>query len=115
MHELPIMEDVLNVVLDFGKSHKAKKIVKIKLQTSAASGIIPKWATLFFKMIAQDTIAQDCTLEFEMEPIKIVCRNCSQKSEIKTNPPVFVCSACGSDEVSVLSARKLRIESIEIL
>ncbi|AGA68260.1 Zn finger protein HypA/HybF (possibly regulating hydrogenase expression) [Desulfitobacterium dichloroeliminans LMG P-21439] len=115
MHELPIMEDVLNIVVDFGLRNNANKIVKINLRASALSGIIPKWATIFFKMISRDTIAQDAILEFAISPIRVNCRDCFQESDIQTNPPVFVCSACGSDEVSILSGRDLRIESIGIL
>jgi hydrogenase nickel incorporation protein HypA/HybF len=115
MHELAIMENVLDIAVDFGKKNNAKEIVQINIVLGAVSNVIPKWTRLFFEMIAKDTIAEKATLEFEILPAYVKCRKCGSVSAIKTDPPTFVCQICGSDEVHLLSGREFQIKSIEII
>lgn len=115
MHELAIMENVLEIAVDFAKINHAKEIIRINIELGALSNIIPKWSTLFFKMISADTLAAGATLEFEILPAYIQCRACGSASIMETEPPTFVCKVCGSDQVHLLSGREFQIKSIEII
>lgn len=115
MHELSIMENVLDISIDYAKQNNASKIVQINITSGALANIIPKWAQLFFKMIAKDTIAEEASVEFEILPASVKCRECKNVSKIEMDPPSFVCKYCGSDQVTLLSGREFQIKSIEII
>lgn len=113
MHELAIMEDVLQVVLSHAKEQKAVKVNKINLTAGALSGVIPRWAQLFFSMISKDTIAQDAELCFHEEPGRIVCRACERQTEFGAADMRFACGHCGSEEITLVSGKEFFIDSIE--
>ncbi|MDR0357358.1 MAG: hydrogenase maturation nickel metallochaperone HypA [Clostridiales Family XIII bacterium] len=114
MHELSIMEDVLEISVNHAKANGAERIRKITICAGALSNIIPKWATLFFRMVGKDTIAEGAVLDFITLPAEVVCRDCGKRSEIEVNPPVFRCAHCGSGNVGLVSGREFRVVSIEI-
>ncbi|MDR1961109.1 MAG: hydrogenase maturation nickel metallochaperone HypA [Gracilibacteraceae bacterium] len=113
MHELPLIEEILSVSLDCAGRHGAREIKRINLLAGNLSGIIPKWASLFFRMIARDTIAAEAELVFQTGTAAVLCRRCSQSSEISVNPPVFACAHCGSKDVYLETGREFQIQSIE--
>lgn len=115
MHELSIMENVLDISVDYAEKNNASKIVQINITSGALSNIIPKWAQLFFRMISKDTIAEEASVEFEILPVFVKCRECENISKIESDPPSFVCKDCGSDAVTLLSGREFQIKSIEII
>lgn len=114
MHELSVMEDVLQVSLDCARQNDADRITKITVHAGALANIIPKWAGIFFKMISEGTLAEGAELEFVTLPATVLCRDCGEESEIETQPPVFRCGCCGSEDVRLVSGREFRVESIEV-
>ena len=116
MHELAVMENILEIAVDFAKKNGAKEIKQINLSIGVFSGIIPKYASQFFKMIAKDTIAENVKLEFESLPARFVCYECSSETEyenISVEP--LTCSSCGSEKLRLISGREFRIQSLEIV
>jgi len=57
MHELGIMENVLDVALEYAKMNDVKKILAINLSVGALTEIVPEFAQMFFEFVAKDTIA----------------------------------------------------------
>jgi len=115
MHELAIMENVLDIVLDFGKQNHAKEIRQVNLVAGSLSGIIPHWAELFFRMIAKGTAAQEAKLSFRVTPARITCRSCGQSTEFTSAEMCFCCGDCGSDEVALAAGKEFHIDSIEVI
>ncbi len=115
MHELPIMEEVLTLVVDFAKENDVKEIRKITLHIGGVSGVVPRWAGLFFKMISEGTIAENAEVEFIETPATVICRDCGKTSDIETNPAVYKCGHCQSGEVKLIAGREFRVESIEVV
>jgi len=115
MHELSIMENVLEIVIDFSKKNHANKVKKINLVVGSLSGIIPHWAELFFQMISRDSIAEHATLSFDIIPARIICRDCGASTEFTNVNMVFHCSYCGSDEVGLVSGKEFLVDSIEVI
>ena len=51
-------------------------------------------------------------LDIEEVPVRVVCRSCGEGLDLEV--PLFVCGACGSADVQVVSGEELCIESMEI-
>lgn len=115
MHELAVMENVLEIVLARGRENGAKEIKRVNLVVGSLSGIIPKWAGLFFEMIAKDTPAQGAVLNFRVTPANIRCRVCGRDTEFTSEEMMFHCSHCGSGEISLTAGKEFHIESIEAI
>ncbi|MDR3305011.1 MAG: hydrogenase maturation nickel metallochaperone HypA [Clostridiales Family XIII bacterium] len=114
MHELAIMEDVLRISADAARADGAGRVVRITIRAGALSGVIPKWANIFFKMISAGTIAEGAELLFETAPAFVSCRSCGREGEIPAGPPVFKCVHCGSGDVVLRSGREFSVERVEV-
>lgn len=115
MHELTIMKHVLEIAIDFGNEHDVKKITQINLVAGCLSNIIPKWADLFFQMIAKNTIAEGAKLSFDILPARILCRECKNETQFTTEKMLFHCSHCGSEEISLISGKEFQIKDMEVV
>lgn len=115
MHELAVMEDVLDIVLAQGRESGAVEIREVRLVAGSLSGIIPKWAELFFRMIAKDTIAETAKLDFRVTPARIRCRSCGKDTKFTSEEMLFQCGHCGSEEIGLTAGREFHIDSMEAL
>ena len=113
MHELAIMESVLEIVLDFGIQNRAKEIRQINLVTGSLSGIIPRWGEMFFTMIAKGTIAENAKLSFQVIPAVITCRKCSEDTEFTAENMPDRCGICGSENIYLKAGKSFHIDRIE--
>jgi hydrogenase nickel incorporation protein HypA/HybF len=58
MHELSIMGNILEIVLDFAGKHGAHRVAKINLQVGEISDLIPEWMQTYFDFVSTDTISE---------------------------------------------------------
>lgn len=114
MHELAIMKDILEVVLEYGEQAKAEKISRINLNVGAFTEFVPRWAQTYFNMIAENTIADKAEIHIDTIPAVIKCRSCGTETEIDIKHLLTECSKCQSKQIDLISGRQLQIDSIEI-
>jgi len=116
MHELGIMETVLDTAMEFATANDATEIKEIHLLTGVVFGIHEEYANLFFKMISKDTIAENTKLVFDMVPARFICRACKESTELMAlSEKEISCRHCGSKEVTMVSGREFRIQSMVIV
>ncbi|NPV91903.1 MAG: hydrogenase maturation nickel metallochaperone HypA [Firmicutes bacterium] len=113
MHELSIMKNILEIVLDHGQQAGAEKISRINLNVGAFTDIVPRWAQGYFDMIAKDTIAEKAEIHIDTLPAVIKCRSCGSEAQVDIAHLHMECGSCQSKQVELISGRELRIESIE--
>ncbi len=114
MHELGIMTNVLELALEYAQQNKVKKIRAINLTVGAISGIVPKFAQMFFNHISKGTIAENAKINIQKTPVRIVCRSCGVETEIETQNSSFSCIECGSEAIQLISGKEISIASIEV-
>lgn len=112
MHELSIIANLFEILEEKAKGNKAKKIILVKLQVGALSGVVPEFLKTSFDIYKKDTIAARAKLEIEEVPLKIKCLKCGQ--ETVKNDFVFICEKCASRELKTLSGTELLLEKIEL-
>jgi hydrogenase nickel insertion protein HypA len=75
MHEVSLLENTLELALDYARQHNATQIHHLTLRVGQLSGVIPEALQFAFDIVVQGTIAQTATLSIESIPaIWIVCR-----------------------------------------
>ena len=58
MHELPVTESILNIVLTHAKRNRARKVISIHLKIGELSDLENEWVQRYFDYLSKDTIAE---------------------------------------------------------
>ena len=114
MHELSIMTNILEIVLEHAEKNNARKVDKINLTIGELSDVIPQWAQEYFDMLSKDTIAENAELIIEKVPAIIKCSSCGHEYGLEKGSWEFACNKCDSTDIELLSGRELQISSIEV-
>lgn len=115
MHELPIIQDVLNVVLKHAEAHKARKVVKVRLRIGELRDIVDEWMQRMFDLISRKSIAEGATLMIERIPVTFRC-GCGQTFSVNIRERLSKkCPHCGDENVTLSTGREFEILAIEVL
>lgn len=112
MHELPVTENILKIVLEEGKKHNVQKISKIKIKIGELSDLVPDCINYYFALFSKGSIAQEAIIEIEKLPLKVNCNSCGILSEIDIKS--FRCPKCSSQDLKIISGREFYIDSMEV-
>lgn len=114
VHELSIMGNILDIVLEYAGKSGAKKVSKINLIVGDLSDLIPEWMQTYFEFVSKDTIAENAKLEITRVPAVIRCKKCNHEFRLNRENWQFSCVICQSSEIELLSGREFTVESIEV-
>lgn len=115
MHELPITESILKVVLSHAEKNNAVKIVKIYLQVGMLSDLEDEWIQHYFDYLSKGTIAEEAKLVIERMPVVLQCNECSESYEIeKTQISDYSCPKCGKKNSRLVSGKEYYIKNMEV-
>ncbi len=116
MHELPIVNNILQVVLRHALAHKVKKVLAIHIQVSEMSGLEDQWMQKYFDYLAKDDIVKGARLVVERIPVMMQCSDCSAsyKVDIRTDQ-TMACPKCGSINSTMVSGQKYFITNLEAI
>lgn len=112
MHELSVVESILDISLKHADRNDARRIVKINLVLGELTGIVDQCVTFYWDMLAKDTIAAEAEINFRKVPVVARCTACGK--EFTPEELSLVCPACGADRAELVSGREFQVESIEI-
>ena len=112
MHELPVTESILCIVLDEAKMARAERVTSIELTIGRLSGIVPECVQFQFDVISQKTIAAGATLVFNRPQARIRCRDCGQ-TFLSEGFDQLTCPNCNKKHVEVLTGREMTVDAIE--
>jgi hydrogenase nickel incorporation protein HypA/HybF len=114
MHEISIMQSILDIAIEHASANNANIIKKINLRIGELSGIVPEWMQSYFEMLSSGTIAAKAEVIVQWVPAVIKCRECGKEYRLTKEDPGFLCLGCGSTKVDLISGREYFIESIEV-
>lgn len=115
MHELPIIESILNIVLKHAEINKARQVMSIHLQIGKLSDLQDEWMQKYFDYLSKGTVAEGSKLKIERMPIMIQCEGCPASYEAEvTQLGNLVCPACGANRGKLLSGREYYIKELEV-
>lgn len=114
MHELSVMTNILEIVLQHAEKNKAKRVSQINLVVGELSDLIPEWMQNYFDFVSKDSIAENAKLQIERIPAIVQCKNCKNEFQLDRNNLEFSCIKCNGTDVELLSGREFLIKSIEV-
>ena len=114
MHELPVMQSILAIVLKHAAMHRVKKIHAINLSVGTLSDLEAEWMQRYFDHLSAGTVADGARLKIEWVPAVLSCSSCGEHFEIdKTRLDGVTCPACGQKKFSLVSGKEYHIKNME--
>lgn len=116
MHELPITESILGVVLKHAHANKVTKVTAIHLRIGKLSDLEDEWIQRYFDYISKGSVAEGARLVIERSPVMVQCNACRESFELDVqNMENSACPACGEKGITLLSGREYYIKEMEVV
>lgn len=112
MHELSIMQGVLDMVRDSAVQNGITRINKLKLVIGGLTMIMPDSLRFAFEVLSQDDLFQGAVLEIEEVMAVISCQDCGVTSPLE-DLYYYVCPLCGCQRVDILKGREMYLDYYE--
>jgi len=112
MHELSIMQGVLDMVRDSAVQNGINRINKLKLVIGSLTMIMPDSLRFAFEVLSHDEMFREADLQIEEVAAIIKCQACNGDTA-QEDAYCYVCSACGSNQVEVVKGREMYLDYYE--
>ncbi|MEA4925783.1 MAG: hydrogenase maturation nickel metallochaperone HypA [Syntrophomonadaceae bacterium] len=113
MHELSIMEGVLNMVRESAGQNHINKIKSIKLVIGKLSTVLPDSLHFCFQALSsQEDLFDGAVLEIEERDAVIRCPECDKEYTVEDGF-CFVCPDCEGINVAIISGREMYLDYYE--
>ena len=110
MHELSIVEALMETIIPKAKEAGAEKILEVNFHIGEMSGIVPSCIQEYFALASKGTIAEGAVINLKTVPAEIVCEGCGYKGvPDKKN---YCCPDCGGFQIRLISGREYYIENL---
>lgn len=113
MHEGPVTESILKIVLEYAEKHRARRVKKVEIVVGRLTGYEESSIRFYWEALTVDTPAYGSELEVRHVPITVRCSNCGEVYEAEDQYSLF-CPECGFYGGSIETGKELFVESIEI-
>lgn len=115
MHELPITESILKIILKHAEMNSVQKVMAVHLRIGLLSELEDEWLQHYFDYLSKGTVAQGAKLVIKRQPIKVQCKACANEYESdQTKIAELVCPQCGEKGGILLSGREYYIKEMEV-
>ena len=111
MHEMGITQGVLAAAFDAAKGAGADKITEIRISVGELTEIQEFALQFAFEALTPGTMAEGATLVVDHIPATSKCNQCGV--EYEHDRFQMLCPECGGFNVTPITGRELRIDSIE--
>jgi len=112
MHEFGLAESTLALALDHAQRQGASRILEVRMQIGALSGVVKEAFEFAFEALAAHTMAAGATLVIEPVSVACFCRTCGR--EFETDAYAYLCPACGEASTEIRRGRELNLVSMEV-
>jgi hydrogenase nickel incorporation protein HypA/HybF len=113
MHELPVTQSILDIVLRHANQAGAAQVLAINLVIGGLTGFVDDSIQFYFDFLSKDTAAEGAQLHFERIVPRAQCHVC-QAEYVPPNSRLWTCPECGALGGEVIAGREFYVASIEI-
>ena len=113
MHELGLMQNIVDTVQDYARKNNVSKVVKVMLEVGQVSGVVPESLEFCFEVCTKQTVLEGATLEIERIAAVGKCKTCGEGFDLLTHS--FSCPKCGGTDWEMISGRELIIKGMEVI
>ena len=111
MHEVSIIQSVIEIVTNKAIENKFTKVNKVSLKIGQLSGVMPESLNFAFKSCIINTMLEGSTLEIEKVSAVAKCIDCMKEFPIDHFNKL--CPSCNKFSSNIISGYELFINTIE--
>jgi hydrogenase nickel incorporation protein HypA/HybF len=112
MHEMSLMESVLEIVEEEARKAGATSVKLVKLAIGELSHVEPEAMAFCFEAVTRGTLADGATLEIERIAGRGWCIDCAE--EVALAERFGACPNCGGFKVQMTGGDDLRVAELEV-
>lgn len=112
MHEMSLVEGVLQLVEDTARREQAHKVKLVVLEIGRLSSVEPEALKFCFDVVTRGSIAEGALLEIIDLPGVGWCLPCG--ASVPMEEVYGACPQCGSHQVQPTGGTEMRVKEIEI-
>lgn len=112
MHEMSLMQGVLEILEDHAKTRQFSRVKTVWLEIGALSGVDPHAMSFCFDVVMQGTLAQEAVLEIIEKPGQAWCMLCGKNVGISAR--YDPCPDCGGFQLQVTGGEAMRVKELEV-
>jgi hydrogenase nickel incorporation protein HypA/HybF len=115
MHEYPLTEQIIKMAEEHARKQGDSKVKRINLVVGDDSGCVADCISLYFDLIAKDSLCEEAILSIKRVKPMLRCQVCGKLFE--REPFLFDCPAdnCRGEGRPTEIGREFYVESIEIV
>jgi hydrogenase nickel incorporation protein HypA/HybF len=113
MHELSIVNSVVESVTESLATYPGARVLKVRLRVGVLASVVEDSLQFCWQIATEDTPLSGSKLVIHSVPITVHCEACNRDGELESLQH-FCCPHCGAPATDVRSGRELEIESVEI-
>jgi len=111
MHEIALVESIIDIVIAEMKKHNMTKVETIKLRIGEMSHVMPDALVFSFGVSSEGTLLEDAKLVIEIVPTKGRCKDC--KKEFILKDTFDICPKCGGISYEIIAGKELEIAEFD--
>lgn len=116
MHELPVIDSILKIVLRHAVENNVNRVVAIHLQVGEMSDLEDKWMQQYFDHLSKGGIADGASLKIERTPVVLKCSDCGMSFAVNMKEDKsHDCPDCKSQKNTMVSGREYYIKHLEAI
>lgn len=115
MHELGLVQRVLELAQECARHEGATAIRAIGLRMGPMSGVMREALEFAFEASKTGTLAEEARLEVEWVSPKARCKNCGSEGEVEAHFGVGQCPVCGHSVITGESSRELTLAYVDVV
>jgi hydrogenase nickel incorporation protein HypA/HybF len=112
MHEVAIVQSVIDIAENEARKHGAPGIRKIKLKVGEFRGVVKEALEFSFAALRKGTLAAEAELEVETVRLRVECGGCGPV-DCPLNDFNLLCPRCG-DLLAIVAGREMQVEYIDL-
>jgi hydrogenase nickel incorporation protein HypA/HybF len=113
MHEISLLENILEILQSNARSQGYSQVKKVSLEIGQLSCVEAEALRFGFDVVMKGTLAENAQLEIHQQPSVGTCEQCQQTMAIETfHDP---CCHCGSFRVTVIRGSELKIKDLLVV
>jgi hydrogenase nickel incorporation protein HypA/HybF len=114
MHEMSLIESIMNILADERDRKSLGRITKVTLQNGRLAGVVTDSILFAWEALTPGTQFEGCDIVVNDTPLVLRCFSCQKEFEAQS-AMLAACPACGQEiGHAVVSGREFLIENIEV-
>jgi hydrogenase nickel incorporation protein HypA/HybF len=113
MHELSLVESILQIVEEYAAKDGFARVTSLRLSFGKLSSVVPQALSFAFEVQSKGTRAEGAALELEILPASIHCLSCEKDVEVDRFEAQ--CPVCkGFDVLLVGGTEELKLLELDV-